>query len=198
MREELRGTKKSRPSSGELQGERHPLKAPTERRHRGGVLATPSGNSLPASFATSWARRVLPTPPTPVSVISRTSGRRRRSVTSPRSCPRPTSEVGAIGRTDPRAIFEGAGAVALRLGTDARRDARSSPESFSASASEHTVCGYGRRRSPRSRSLMPLALRPALSANSSCVSPAASLNRRSRVPNEASCLSISPGFRPLS
>jgi hypothetical protein len=53
-----------------------------------------------------------------------------------------------------------------------------------------TVGGQGRLRTLCSRSLMPLAVKPALVANSSCVKPADSLNLRSRAPNGSSVLRL--------
>ena len=59
---------------------------------------TPSANAVSSSLATSIASRVLPTPPGPVSVTSRISGRRSRSHTAARSRSRPTSGVSGMGR----------------------------------------------------------------------------------------------------
>ena len=57
---------------------------------------TPSTNSPASSAPTSSASRVLPTPPTPVSVTSRFE--RVRSATSATTCSRPTSELNCCGR----------------------------------------------------------------------------------------------------
>ncbi len=59
--------------------------------------ATPSAPSSAHRVATSIARRVLPTPPGPVSVSNRTSGRRRRAAIVAASCSRPTSAVSGRG-----------------------------------------------------------------------------------------------------
>ena len=56
------------------------------------------GEAASNSAATSIARRVLPTPPGPVSVTRRTSGRRSRSRTAATSRSRPTSGVSGRGR----------------------------------------------------------------------------------------------------
>ncbi len=57
---------------------------------------TPSTNSPATSAPTSSASRVLPTPPTPVSVTSRCE--RVRSATSATVCSRPMSELNCCGR----------------------------------------------------------------------------------------------------
>ncbi len=64
---------------------------------------TPSANASRRSDATWMARRVLPTPPGPVRVSKRTSGRRRVSTTAAMSLSRPISGEGASGRSDPKA-----------------------------------------------------------------------------------------------
>ena len=60
------------------------------------TIHTPSGNSPATSAPTSSASRVLPTPPTPVSVTSRFD--RTSSATSATICSRPTSELSCCGR----------------------------------------------------------------------------------------------------
>ena len=59
---------------------------------------TPPSNSSKSSAAACSPRRVLPVPPGPVSVSSRTSGRRRRPAISESSFSRPTNGVGWVGR----------------------------------------------------------------------------------------------------
>src|SRR5215217_2113258 len=56
--------------------------------------------SSDSSLATSIARRVLPTPPGPVSVSSCTPGWRRKSQTAATSCSRPMSDVSGCGKDD--------------------------------------------------------------------------------------------------
>src|SRR5829696_1682131 len=62
-----------------------------------GTKTTPSANADSSLSAVSRARRVLPTPPGPVSVTRRTSGRQRRSVKVVVSRSRPTSAVSGVG-----------------------------------------------------------------------------------------------------
>jgi hypothetical protein len=144
-------------------------------------------------------RRVLPTPPVPVSVSIRTSGRLSKVFISSRSRSRPTSGVGGgTGRADPGTTVGLARHPPLRLGTAAKRAARSSSASSSASTSERTVCGYGRFLAPRSRSLMPLAVSSALSASSSYVRAAATRSPRKRAPNGASCPRVTSRVHPFS
>lgn len=83
--------------------------------------------------------------------------------------------------------------VALRVGTAETRAARSSSPRASPSASDRTVCGYGRRRSPRSRAPIALAVRPARSASSSWVSDRASRSRRSNTANSPGAAAASTG-----
>lgn len=80
------------------------------------------------------------------------------------------------------------GSASPRFGTADASEACSSSESIKALARTRIVFGYGLLRAPRSSALIAFALTPALAANSSCVSPAASLKRRSRTPNVASLL----------
>ena len=63
-----------------------------------GTKETPSGKSSRSSVATWSARRVLPTPPVPVRVKRRTSGRCRRVQAAATSCLRPMREVSCAGR----------------------------------------------------------------------------------------------------
>ncbi len=63
-----------------------------------GTKQTPSVKSSSRLVPTSSPRRVLPTPPVPVSVTRRTSGCRRRAHTAATSCSRPTSGVSCAGR----------------------------------------------------------------------------------------------------
>ena len=60
------------------------------------TIHTPSVNSPATSAPTSRARRVLPTPPTPVRVTSRLD--RTSSATSATTFSRPTSELSCCGR----------------------------------------------------------------------------------------------------
>ena len=62
-----------------------------------GTNAVPAPNRPPARSPTATASRVLPTPPGPVSVTSRTPGRASRPASSPMACSRPTSEVVPTG-----------------------------------------------------------------------------------------------------
>ena len=99
----------------------------------------------------------------------------------------PTSGVDGAGRADFGTTVGVGGGTPPRSGTAAKREVRSSSDKSNVSARARTVCGWGRLRAPRSRSLMPLALRPARAANSSCVRPVASLSCHNRAPKEASC-----------
>jgi|GEM_PF-4244837 len=101
--------------------------------------ATPSGKSSAVSRAAWTARRVLPTPPVPVRVSSRTAGSRRKASISSSSRSRPRSGVCGTA-TASSATISGAAAV-TRSGTDAKRAARSLSDSYRASASDRTVCG---------------------------------------------------------
>ena len=113
--------------------------------------ATPSGKSPEASEAraASTARRVLPTPPVPVSVSSRTPGRANRSATSPSSRSRPTSDVAgygsavdaARGGTVAGGVSPACRAAPPRPGTAPSSEARASSPRFRASARALTVCG---------------------------------------------------------
>ena len=60
------------------------------------TIHTPSGNSPASSAPASSASRVLPTPPTPLSVTSRFD--RTSSATSSTTASRPTSELSCCGR----------------------------------------------------------------------------------------------------
>ena len=66
------------------------------------------GEFRSASLATCCARRVLPTPPGPVRVSSRTSGRSKSSRTTSASCSRPTNEVRSPGGGGKRSSPTGA------------------------------------------------------------------------------------------
>ena len=74
----------------------------------GSVTAASGTNTMPASkrsrsrSPTATASRVLPIPPGPVSVTSRTPGGLTRPATSPMACSRPTSDVVPTG-SGPRA-----------------------------------------------------------------------------------------------
>jgi hypothetical protein len=128
----------------------------------------------------------LPTPPVPVRVSSLTS--RKKVLISPSSRSRLNRDVEGVGRLDFETVVCALAVVTLpRFGTADNREARSFSESSSASAIARTVCGKGRFLSPRSNRLIALALRPALEASSSCVSPAASRSCRKRVPKGAGC-----------
>ena len=63
-----------------------------------GTKNTPFGKSSTSSAPTCNARRVLPVPPNPVAVTSRTSSRRISSAMSRSSCSRPTNGVSCVGR----------------------------------------------------------------------------------------------------
>ena len=113
----------------------------------------PPGNAAavcPSREATSRASRVLPTPPGPVTVTTRCSGASTRSVSAATSWSRPMVAVpGAIGDDamgwlDVGAVSPAAPGVcvrAARLGTAPTSSARSPSSSWSASASDRTVCG---------------------------------------------------------
>jgi hypothetical protein len=89
------------------------------------------------------ARRVLPTPPVPVSVSSRTLCKKLSISASSRS--RPSRGVGRAGRLGLGFVAGAAAAEeereeeAPRLGTAAKREACSSSESPRAPAKERTV-----------------------------------------------------------
>jgi hypothetical protein len=63
-----------------------------------GTKNSPLGKCSESSAATCMARRVLPTPASPVSVTSRTSGRSSNRVISATSFSRPIKGVGCMGR----------------------------------------------------------------------------------------------------
>src|SRR6266566_4858837 len=63
---------------------------------------TPSGNSPRSSVAIRSARRVLPTPPVPVRVSKRSSGRASRVEAAATSRSRPISDVSGNGRVEER------------------------------------------------------------------------------------------------
>ena len=142
----------------------------------------------PTSAATASARRVLPTPPGPVSVSSRDvapgAGSAQAAATS-RS--RPTRRVGGTGSGrasgGPRPARRGPGVGAAELGPGGRnqRGARRRVQPEGVGQQAHRL-GAGRARTPRSRSLTPRALSPARSASASWVRPAASRWRRSSAP----------------
>jgi hypothetical protein len=98
----------------------------TSRTGPGSVTAASGTNTVPAAYRsrsrspTATASRVLPTPPGPVSVTSRTWGWPIKSATSSIACSRPTSDVMLTGSgRRPRAAARegGAGAAAGRLAT---------------------------------------------------------------------------------
>ena len=108
----------------------HPEGAGDRRQRRGrardtaprATNQTPSANaSAAASAAARRASRVLPTPPGPVSVTRRTSGRRSSSPTAAISRSRPTSEVSGTGRLgDAVPLVGGCSAIPVRPGGDVR------------------------------------------------------------------------------
>jgi len=61
------------------------------------TVTTPSAKALSRPATTCWARRVLPTPPGPVSVSRRTSGWRSRCATAASSRSRPSNGVSGAG-----------------------------------------------------------------------------------------------------
>ena len=65
-----------------------------------GTKKTPSGKAAPSRWATAIANRVLPDPPGPVSVTSRTPGERSSVVTASASASLPISGVAGTGRLD--------------------------------------------------------------------------------------------------
>ena len=75
-------------------GRRHQLRGPDRGE---GTKATPSAESGAHCSATAIARRVLPTPPGPVSVSRRTSGRRSSARRVASSTSRPISRVRGTG-----------------------------------------------------------------------------------------------------
>ena len=140
------------------------------------------------SVTSRMARRVLPTPPVPVSVSSRVVlSSLRRSATS---CSRPMKLLSAAcitARGDTGT--DGARSAETRDGRAAARNAALSfSVNWSARDKHWIVAGCGRLRAPRSRSEMPCALSPARSANASWLSPDASRNRRSTSPKLAGAL----------
>ena len=106
--------------------------------------AAPSGETPDASAAraASTARRVFPTPPTPVSVSNRTCGSPRRSTTSATSRSRPTSGVAGLGRNEGRT---GAGAASAADSVAPRRRAWGRTP---AARPGRPRPGRGRRRGP--------------------------------------------------
>ncbi len=152
----------------------------TAASNTGTTLAWPRALT---SAATAIARRVLPMPPGPVRVSSRTASDARRLSTVSRSSVRPISDVSGSGRFGGEAGASGVSRDGSCPRAAARKSRRSPSVRCSALARRCTVCGYGRWRSPRSRAPMPLAVRPAISASSSCVRPAASRWRRRSSPN---------------
>ena len=101
----------------------------------------PSGYSVRAAAATCVARRVLPTPPTPVSVTIRAS--RSVSATISSSCSRPTNDVSGSGR------LPGFAARVCRGGNDSSSPA---PVSWNARSGRERP---RKRCSPRSTSAVP-------------------------------------------
>ena len=152
---------------------------------------TPSANWSQTCPATSRPNRVLPAPPGPVSVRTRTSGSINRCLTASTSRSLPMKGVSGDGRSEGQATraAEPAGGRA-----DVSKRLRSDRESPKASARLCTVYLWGRRCSPRSRRLMVSTLSPERSAKSSCVSPTAFRCRRRRSP-KARC---SPEFNTRS
>src|ERR1700694_389345 len=63
-----------------------------------GTKETPSAQLSSTSAATCSAKRVLPTPPTPVSVSRRTSGRFSKALATSSSCSRPINVVTCMGK----------------------------------------------------------------------------------------------------
>ncbi len=106
-----------------------------------GTNQAPSAKAAASWVAASMARRVLPTPPVPVSVSSRTSSRRSCAPTSATSRSRPRMGVGWSGR------WCGAGAVCV-LDTalsraEARKEMRPSSPGPGAVASKRTGARCG-------------------------------------------------------
>jgi hypothetical protein len=98
---------------------------------------------LAASHSVRRARRVLPTPPDPVSVSSRVTRRSRSARTAAASLSRPMSGVGGTGNAEAKVSHPDGlvNAMPARLGAAASRTARSFPERSRASASARTVWG---------------------------------------------------------
>ena len=118
--------------------------------------------SVVSSAATARASRVLPTPPGPVTVSSRVRPVRSRSNISDSCASRPIIGVGGTGTPAADEGWTDGGRRAADTSAD-----RSTSSSRNASASERTVCGYGYRRSPRSRAPTALTVSPARTASSS-------------------------------
>ena len=139
--------------------------------------ATPSGKAAAIASAAAMARRVLPTPPGPVSVMRRACPNSHREGDFATSRSRPMRRVGGRGgdcnRPHSPLVARGSarGAVAAlrrgrrRLG-GGEQPSRSSSASDRASARARTVYGRGVARRPVSRAPMPSGLRPARSASS--------------------------------
>ncbi len=132
------------------------------------LRSTPAAPSRPPASrqATSWASRLLPTPPGPVTVTSRTLRSRASLVTAARSASRPTSELTGAGspmvvRRAGRRVTAGGALRASRTNS-----ARAAPVSSRASASARAVSRCGRRVVPRSRS--PIVRTPTALRSASC------------------------------
>ena len=159
----------------------------------------PSAKASRSAAATASPRRVLPTPPGPVSVTSRTSARRSRATSAATSRSRPSNGVGASGsaRTVPRgggAAASGAsGPTCVGAGSrstprppraTSRKVARTSGASCNWSARRAAICLEGRRSSVSSLRSVPSA-QPTRSASSACVRSSALRRRPIHAPNEA-------------
>ncbi len=101
---------------------------------------TPSGKRPVTSLAARRARRVLPTPPVPVSVSSLEPGLPRKPPISASSDSLPRSGVGGTGSAGSGTAARAVDGVP-RLCTEARSERRSSSGRPSASPSDLTVCG---------------------------------------------------------
>ncbi len=156
------------------------------RRAASSTTVTAPPNSAAARRAASSASRVLPTPPGPVRVSSRMRPEVSAATTSPSSRRRPTNG-GPASPADAR-VESGTAGAAPPGRAAAASAARCASSSARASARARTVCGYGRRRSPRSRAPIALAVSPARSASSSWVSAAASRRPRNRDANSPTSL----------
>ena len=107
-------------------------------------------------------------PPGPVRVSRRTRGSFNAEATFAILSARPRRDVGGIGS----APVGPCGLLVVRPTATASKRNVAFSSSPKAAASRRAVCGYTVPRSPRSTSLMVLALIPERSASSSCVNPA--------------------------
>lgn len=154
----------------------------------------PSAYCACAACAASSASRVLPTPPGPVSVTRRASGRVSNSVSCARSATRPTKRSGGTGRLPvgsagawctggaaPSGGGRWSGALMPRAArTNASRCSGDTPSAFASTAA---VSAEGRRASP-SILAISTAEHAARSASSRCVRRSARRRCRTHAPNE--------------